>query len=290
MTGEGGRRCICGRARTYPLCDGTHGDGAEAGWACHPARLGAVPFCFLASAANRNLAERLAHTLGGITAEAAAEVGVVDRLVVLLEGPDLAELAPLAARVPARAREAWALTPAATAACALLDGYTRVPLVDTGRGLWEELLGAARHERAPVRGRPLVRAFLSHAVADEGALSEPLDQLRRWHGADLFLCADSIPPGAAWEATILTELRARPLFVVALSAAQRASTSCAFEAGMARALGKRITLVSLDGTAPPPFLAHLQAIDVPRRHAARPWMRPRAVLAEALLEAMLEME
>jgi hypothetical protein len=284
------RRCICGRSRSYPVCDGAHRgqEGLSEAWSCAPHAPQRPALCVAASAANHNLAERLAREAEGVTVDELEPGAEVERLVLLCEGHDLVELLPAIERVRARERVVWALCPAARAAAPLLGATRVVTIDDPGLALWPELQRALGGSLASTPPLSLAPAFLSHAVADEPLLLPAVERLRRLHGAELFVCADSIPPGAAWEEVILEALRARPRCVVLLSKALLASTSCAFEAGAARALGKRVVLVSLDGVRPPPFLGHLQAADLPRRIAARPWLTLERALVEALLEALLD--
>ncbi len=284
-------RCACGRSARFPVCDGSHraSSGGPAAWECASHPPSTATWYFAASRANANVAERLAFELGGVAAHRvaphrAAAPLVADRVVAIVEGHDLAEVRALVDQVEARARYVWALGAPALAAAAQLSGFEVVAL-DGEHALWTELRRAARGELALTRPRRLARAFVSHAVRDEGDLLPAVARLRAEHGADLFVCADSILPGTEWESTILRELVSRPVFVSVVSAASTASTYCAFEAGAARALGKEITLVSLDGTRPPAFLQHLHAIDLARRLEARPWLPRSLVLLDALLEA-----
>jgi hypothetical protein len=127
------------------------------------------------------------------------------------------------------------------------------------------------------------RVFLSHAVADEDRLLPLVEGLRRNYRLDIFLCADSIRYGEDWKETIRTEIDRSDLFLFVNSAAARKSTFCAFEAGMALALGRPTSLLNLDGAELPLFLQDLQASDVVRLRANRPWLSP----SDAILEATL---
>lgn len=238
--------------------------------------------CFVAAPCNENVAERLAHTLGGLAAHRVDGPIDAERLVLLLDGHELDAALPLVDRVRARRRELWALTPAARGLP--LEGYVRVDAVAEQTPGWERLLRAARADAPAMPPREAAPIFLSHAVADEPTLTPVLDDLRRW-GLDVFACGDSIAAGTDWEERIVGALRERPSFVLAVSAASVRSVWCAFEAGMARALGKRIALVTLDGTPPPSFVQRHHAFDLARELRARPWLTPRDALASALLTA-----
>ena len=274
-----GRRCVCGRSATPPICDGSH--GAE-GWVC--ATDAFAPWCFLAGPHYLTLAERLAHGGGGAAAHRVDRVRC-GRLVVLTDGTDLDWIQAALPRVVSDARRVIGLGVDPERLGTAFADFEALRLETEGSGdaLWARAQ-AACEAPAPARAiAPPSSVFLSHAVADEPALQGAVDYLRRTTGAEIFLCADSIPAGGPWAATILDALRARERFVFAVSAASAASTFCAFEVGYALALGLPIGLVSLDGTPPPAFVQHLQAADVPRLLARRPW--PTA--AEALVEALL---
>jgi hypothetical protein len=282
------KRCICGRSKEYPLCDGSHrsSDSSGVAWQCEPSHVDSSAQGFAAGAANHNLAERLAFERGGIAAHLGPPDLRVERLVVLLEGGELDEVLPTIARVRPKECVVWALTEAGASAAAAISGALVVRVDDPGISLWTALGRAERDSCAAVPPRPLDAVFLSHAVADEPSLHAPLERLRRAYGVDVFQCGDSIAPGAEWEATIFEELSSRPCFVLALSRASAASSYCAFEVGAARALRKRIVVVALDETSPPAFVQHLQALSIERRMRARPWLDRTTALTEALVEAM----
>ncbi len=273
------RRCICGRSSRLPVCDGAH---REEGWACDPRGAPRAAVCFVAAPCNHNVAERLAHVSGGVAAHRVEGTIEAERLVLLAEGHELDQVAEALARVRARRREVWALAPAARGLAP--EGYACVDVADHEGPLWVALERAAAGGTAAAAPFARDALFLSHAVADEPELSPVLADVRRW-GVDVFSCGDSIAPGSDWEAAILGELRARPCFVLALSAASRGSSWCAFEAGAARALAKRTVVIHLDGTPLPSFVQRHHAIDLAREQRARPWLSRRDALAGALLAA-----
>jgi hypothetical protein len=281
------KRCICGRSKAFPLCDGAH---AAESWRCSARRGVRTPWCFVAGPQNENIAERLAAELGGVAAHATEPPIVAERLVALTEGYDLEHVRRLVEDVAAETRRALALGGHAGAVAAALEGWDVCSVEASGLELWPAILGAvlatARAEEAAAAPRALAPAFLSHAVADEATLLGPVGYLRRVYGAELFLCADSIEQGSVWHEAIAAELRTRPRFVLVLSSAAARSTFCAFEVGYALALGRKPALVSLDGTPPPSYVQHLQVVDLERRRAARPWLRRDEALTEALLGAV----
>lgn len=278
MITPGSKRCVCGQSTKFPLCDGEHG-GAD--WSCSP--VAEVELVVVAARHLQSVAERLAHHLGGIPL-LAPRVLATRRALVLTDGTELDTVRALLASIRADEVEALAVDVPGGAVHAALGVPVRTVPPHEPLQLWRNLLLALEE---PVSTEPLRRAFLSHAVADEARLQPVVDYLRAQLGAELFLCADSIPGGADWRASILGSLQTAEVFVHLSSGASRSSTYCAFEAGYAMALGLPLRVVMLDPGQPPPFLAHLQAIDVPRLQARRPWLSQDEALVEALLEALV---
>jgi hypothetical protein len=278
------RRCFCGRSKAFPLCDGSHVSEA---WRCAPGDSARV--AFVAGPHLENLALRLAHEHGGLVARDApvhAELGVV-----LTDGSDLDRLAPRIARVESGRRVVVAFG-APTQAPLDPDGVTLFVDDDDpieGARAVSSVVGALlRGEQPPehASARSLAPAFLSHAVLDEAELLPAVGYLRRRAGADLFLCADGIAPGADWHRTIADELAAREVFVLVLSKSTRESTFCAYETGQAIALGKRVRVVSLEPVPPPFYVQHLMVVDVQRLLLQKPWLDRGEALVEALLRVL----
>lgn len=278
---RGPGRCVCGRSARFPVCDGSH---TEAGWTCASAAA-AVGVCVVAGHHLRSVAERLAHHLGGVAAHSVSGPIRARRVVALCDGTDLDELLAEVPRLRAGERLALAVDiPAAALARALPGWDLRSVCPPDPLHLWRALLEALNAPSVEL-GR-LHRGFVSHAVADEPVLQPVLDYLRGTAGAELFTCGDSIRPGTQWQAEIMAGLERAERFVLVGSAAAFASTFCAFEAGWAVARGLPVRIIALDETPVPPFLAHLQAADVPRIRRARPWLSPPEVLVESLLQAL----
>ena len=145
--------------------------------------------------------------------------------------------------------------------------------------LWTQL----QIEGIAVPQREKQHIFLSHAVADELQLHNVVSFLRETLHHNVFSCSDSILAGAQWYEEITAALKDSDVVLCMLSKAFARSTFCAFEIGMARALQKKIRLISLDDTIPPSYAQDIQMISVPRYRASHPWLNEE----EAILECVL---
>ncbi len=281
--------CVCGRSQTYPLCDNSHQDED---WSCATASAPKVSHGFCAPYRYQNLAMKLAAHYDGVSIGLQDEDDApgLEHLVILVDGSDARGTLKIGASLR----------------------YERCTIVCFGHGgalLERHLPGAQVLElaldtapsafgliRRVLDGQETVAfeqakgartAFLSHAVADEALLMPAVESLQTQYGVDLFTCAEAIPTGARWHDAIMDALRDKEVFVVLLSQAFARSTFCAFEVGCAYGLGKPMVAISLDGSAPPAFIQHLQMVDLPRQHQRRPWMTPTELLTDALLGAVL---
>lgn len=273
------QRCVCGQSSRLPLCDGSH---RSAEWSCTPVPDRTLGRVWAAGHHAQALAERLAHARGG-RALHRLDGGVrAAELIVLTDGTDLAGLQPALSRVQAERTRLVvigadvALLGAALPAAAVLTVQDATEPSVLWRRIAEALDGP--------EGRPArpARLFVSHAVADEprlGMFARSLRELR----IDVFLCGDSIRSGSDWRERITGALRGSDRFILLLSQASRDSAWCAFEAGMAIALGKPVQVIALDGAAPPSYLAHIHVDDLPRIRGLRPWLEPDEVLVDVVL-------
>ena len=130
------------------------------------------------------------------------------------------------------------------------------------------------------------RIFVSHAVADEARLFPVLQALREQYGLELFVCADSIPSGHEWQQVIRAQLTQCDLFLIVSSKATVSSVYCAFETGMATALEKPVRVIHLEGDATLPYLSHVQASEIPRLLARKPWLTEDEALLDAVLDGL----
>ena len=113
-----------------------------------------------------------------------------------------------------------------------------------------------------------------------------IDYLSNFFHADLFTCGESIAPGENWHATILEALRSKDRFIYMLSSASLDSHFCSFEIGMAAALCKPTSLISLDGSRPPAFVQHIQCVDLERVRRQKPWLERADLVLEELIRAL----
>jgi nucleoside 2-deoxyribosyltransferase len=233
-----------------------------------------------------SFAERLAHARGGAALHRVEGRVRAERLVLLTDGVDLPSARVDLGRVQAGVLRALIVGADPELLAAALPEMERVGVADDPHPgvLWQRLLSALDGEAAPAAEAGPQRLFLSHAAADEGELEPTVAALRRL-GVEVFLCGDSLRAGGQWREQILAALRSCDRFVLVVSAASRASVWCAFEAGMALALGKPLRLILLDEGPPPPPLAHLQAEDLARSCRLRPWLGREEALLSALLSA-----
>jgi serine/threonine protein kinase len=281
-----GRLCICGRSAQLPACDGSH---QSEDWTCvTPER---VPFIFSASERYHNLATKLAAHHRGLTSFADNKNVVGEVLVTIVDGTDLDFVGVDADHIEARRHIVITLGIASEHLGGLFPGTEIVDFsdVDPLHAFRKISAWLARDEAAPLaRAAPVLRsAFLSHAVQDEPLILSVKDFLVNYYDANVFTCADSIPPGADWQAKILEALREKEIFVFLLSQASLGSHFCSFELGVASALGRELYVLSLDGSSPPVFIQHIQAIDVARIARTRPWLETGDVLLEELLKVLV---
>lgn len=274
------KRCVCGRAASFPICDGSH---VSDDWRCDaPER---IDTCVLATGHLLSVAERLAHALGAVAVHRLARRPPAARcLIVLTDGSDLDALLAEAARIEAPERRALIVDAPSSVALAFPGWAVQQVRPATPLELWSALRRAVREEARPL---PLQapRTFVSHAVADEARLEAPLAALRR-RGVPIFLCADSIPAGAVWHRQIIDALQAAERLVFVLSEASAASSFCAFELGYATARDLPVRIIALDEVAVPAFVQHRQAASVPRLVRRRPWLTAEEALLEALWGAL----
>ncbi len=104
-------------------------------------------------------------------------------------------------------------------------------------------------------------AFLSYQTADKktaGKIRGLLDKL----GITTFLAHEDIQVSHEWRTTILDEIEKVDLFIAILSADYYKSPWCVQESGIAAFRGLCIIPLSIDGSIPQGFIAHIQSTKV----------------------------
>lgn len=276
----GRSRCVCGRSKTYPLCDGSHA-GEE--WAC--AVVESVATAVVAAPALQNMGRRLAASLKGRLVDTATPTRA-HRLVALSDGTDLDWLRPVLASIQAEQRELVVVGVSGALLASAFQGMDVVEVADgPGSVVWGRIQAALKAGAHPAPS-PHRRWFLSHASADEAALEPAAAYLREELGLELFLCSDSIQSGTAWQERIVTALDDADALLFVLSRASAASTFCAWELGFAMARDKDIRVVRIDDAPAPATLQHLHMQDLQRTLNSRPWLDADEALLQLLLAAM----
>jgi len=243
---------------------------------------------FLASPHLLNFAERLAHRFQGLSVNANKGSLRAQRLVVIADGLGLDAVRLHRARVVAESVEVVGI---GVDAETLRWAYPETPVRCIASGpdetIWSRVEACVMGEGATDVGitkKPAI--FVSHGVVDEPRIFPILETLRDKYGLTLFVCADSINPGSDWQQEIVEQLQRCDLFLALNSAATSRSVFCAYEAGMAAGLNKKTRVVSLDNSELPLHLRGIQAVDVPRLLARKPWLTESDGLLDACLWAV----
>ena len=110
----------------------------------------------------------------------------------------------------------------------------------------------------------MASVFISHSTADKQAALRLRELLTKNDFQSLFLDSerdDGIAAGKDWERELYVKLRSCRALIALSSKNYVASQWCFAEVAQARALGKRIFPLKLDGAALHPLLLDTQAID-----------------------------
>ena len=278
------KRCVCGQSKTYPLCDGNH--EAE-GWVCSAIQDEANALAFVADPHLRNLADRLAHRFGGVSLHASTGPVRAHRLVILTAGLGVDYIRAARARVQADENLVIGIgVSEGLVNWAFPESQSVAVSSEPAPALWPTVVDAIEGVSSTLTSHARPSVFLSHSVADENAIFPPISALRDYYGLPVFVCADSIKPGSRWQDEIRTRLEACDLLLLINSQSVAQSTYCAYEVGMANGLGKPVRVVNLDESALPTYLAHIQAVSVPRLMERKPWLNLEDAILDALLTAV----
>jgi hypothetical protein len=282
--GRAKKRCVCGQSKIYPLCDGNH--KAE-GWMCTAIQDEANALAFVADPHLRNLADRLAHRFGGVSLHASTGPVRAHRLVILTAGLGIDYIR--AARTRVQTDENLVIGIGVSEGLvnwAFPESHSVTVSSEPAAALWPTVVAAIEGVSSALTSQARPSVFISHSVADENAIFPPITALRDYYGLSIFVCADSIEPGSRWQDEIRTRLEASDLFLLINSQSVAQSTYCAYEVGVANGLGKPVRMVNLDESALPTYLAHIQAVSVPRLMERKPWLNPEDAILDGLLAAV----
>ena len=226
------RRCVCGRSRRFPVCDGSH---TEKGWSCAPAQVKTKDTVILSVSHYLSLAEKWSYRLGAIHSSRVNEMLRCNDLWIVCDGTDFERLLVEKERILAARIHLVAIGCDPIFLQQLGPFYSTHLLRDEGIGsLWAQLLALEPHKtNTSVAAIP--RIFLSHAVADDHILLPVVNYMRRYFKADIFVCSDSIRQGSNWYETIEKAIRDSEILFFAISQSFLRSSFCAFEVGVARA-------------------------------------------------------
>lgn len=275
------KRCVCNRSTTLPLCDGSHHSTV---WSCAEVEV-EVELLVAASPSLINFAERLAHRLGGQATHKSTQMSA-RRLIRLIDAqvprpaPHLSADLTLNLVIDAPRSLIAPLTQAGEVIISL-ENVEPSELWQTIKALSQAPSSWLKQPHWEAKTLPSI--FLSHAIADEPLLIPVIQHLRELYGLKVFVCVDSLKAGGRWYDEIQEALEQSSVLIITLSKALVNSTFCAYEIGFAHGKGIPTLALSLDGTPPPLYMAHLQALDLPRRQAIHPWLTEEELLLQLIL-------
>ena len=273
------RRCICGQAESYPVCDGSH-TGSD--WSCKLRSRTQVKYASISSQHYRSLAQKWSfHNKAVVVEEEDDDKIICQQLWIFCDGSDAESILLNRARVVAQEVVLVAISVSDSLLFALGPFDSVVHITESEKGsLWVQLLQASIQK--PTSGNRQ-NIFLSHAVVDEGHWIPALDGLRDQLGHRVFSCSDSIRSGSNWYEEITGHLHRSDWVLCLISQGFLRSTFCAFEVGMARALNKPMLMISIDDSLPPSYAQDVQMEMLSRYCATRPWLTPEEALMECIL-------
>jgi len=128
--------------------------------------------------------------------------------------------------------------------------------------------------------------FLSHSSQDNTIAQQVKARLEQWGHRSVFLDFDperGIPAGRDWEKELYAKLRECRAVIILCSQASMASRWCFAEITHAKALGKHVFPIKIDGVQVDPILTGVQVID-----ATTDWDEAYQRLVKGLLAAGLD--
>jgi hypothetical protein len=280
------RRCVCGRSRTFPLCDGNH---VSTGWSCAVQEKITIERCFIAGGNYVSLAEKLAHHYNAVSAHSQEDRISCDELIILCDGTNLDRIHKEMSRIQYQKQRLLVIgVPIEVVRKAFPDSDVQQSVSDDFSILWIECKRAleAPKNMDGNQSQTYQSIFVSHAVEDEAVLLPIVDYIRAYFEVDLFLCTDSILSGSNWYQTIVENLERAEKVLAINSASFGRSTFCAFEIGMARSQNKQLSIINLDSSPVPAHMQDIQSQFLDRVRKNKPWLTVKEALSEVFLREL----
>lgn len=276
------KKCFCNKSKSYPICDGGH---SSLQWSCKAKDSTIVDYAFFTSPKLENMSLKAAHHFSGASHVNLRNPVSCETAVYFSDGTDFVSFEKWIPKIDASNYYLVLLgqdipTPKLPSNWRLvrLSHDSEHPLLEL-QSVMENNVDLAIPKKQ--------RIFISHSVADENRIQKLVDYLRKYLDLEIFLCGDSLKSGKSWYGEIEERLQECEHFVLINSASVLPSTFCAYEAGMAKALNKRISIISLDGTTPAAYFQHLHMYDCPRLLQSKPWLEPHEILIEAFYKTLV---
>jgi hypothetical protein len=281
------KRCICGQADTFPLCDGQHG---TKNWKCAPTQVTHHTRVIIGSHSCLSLVEYLAHKHKAMAAHQHSQITSCEELIIIHDGHQLDEVIPYFSQIQHQKRRIINLgcPPPYVLYEAQIDCYSFNIALESTLSLNQlhAVVTPFLHAPAPLGTTQKYRIFISHAVHDEVQLMPCIHTLRTHYDLEIFVCADSITLGDNWYRLIEQNLRESDFMIAICSQSFNQSAFCGFEIGMARALKHNIYPILLDSCTPPAYVQHLNAVSVNRLINTYPWFSQQDALLQACFSCL----
>ncbi|MCO4782118.1 MAG: toll/interleukin-1 receptor domain-containing protein [Candidatus Cloacimonetes bacterium] len=276
------KKCFCNKSKTYPICDGGH-SGLK--WSCKAKDSVIVDYAFFTSPKLENMSLKAAHHFDGASHINLRNPVSCETGVYFSDGTDFSILEKWIPKIDA-SNYYLVLLGHKILVPNLPKNWKVIRLRDDSQHPLLELQTIMNHKVdliSPIKPK----IFLSHSVADESQIQNLVDYLRKYLDLEIFLCGDSLISGHSWYNEIEKQLNGCNHFILINSKTVVSSTFCAYEAGMAKALNKKISIISLDGSPPAAYFQHLHMFDCPRLQQSKPWLDPHEILIESFYKILV---
>ena len=246
-----------------------------------------VQQCIVGGPHYQSLAEKLAHHQQAFAAHTVHQEVSCQELVLITDGTDIEYLNQELQRLRYTKLTILAIgVPIAIASRAFPNSDNHHQIQKQINSLWVECV-AALTAKNHIEQAACTSIFVSHSVQDEPLLLPIVQYLRKAFSLTIFMCTDSIYSGANWYQTIVDSLQQSQKVLAINSKDFSASTFCAYEMGMARALNKEVAIITLDDSTVPAYMQDLQSTYIERYHRNNPWLDRNDALVELFMMEMV---